>query len=137
LYVAVTSDAGTLSPALIGTGTYGIVAQIQEPMWDVDQDGNVIYILAESVDFVSDTEQIIHLRHDVNFHNGNPFTASDVLFSMNLHNNSGFTGQPRVQTVDFEKTMLLTTTRWISPDRSDNLQLDGSFPVLHLRRGIL
>lgn len=104
LYVAVTSDAGTLSPALIGTGTYGIVAQIQEPMWDVDQDGNVIYILAESVDFVSDTEQIIHLRHDVKFHNGNPFTASDVLFSMNLHNNSGFTGQPRVQTVDFEKT---------------------------------
>ena len=104
LNVAVSTDAGTLSPALIGTGTYGIVAQIQEPLWDVTEDGDVVYILCESVEFVSDTEQILHLRKGVKFHNGNPFTASDVVFSMKLHAESGFTGTPRVQTVDLENT---------------------------------
>ena len=104
LTVAVSTDAGTLSPALIGTGTYGIVAQMMEPLWDVKSNGDVVYVLCESVDFVSDTEQILHLRQGVKFHNGNPFTASDVIFSMNLHANSGFTGQPRVQTVDLENT---------------------------------
>ena len=105
--VAVSNDAGTLSPAFSTSTTFAVVCSMMEPLWDVDQEGNVKMILCESVDFVSDTEQILHLRQGVKFHNGNPFTASDLLFSMNIHKDAGSSGAPRVQTVDFEKTKVI------------------------------
>jgi peptide/nickel transport system substrate-binding protein len=61
-------------------------------------------LLAESVDMVSDTEWTVHLRQGVTFSNGNPFTADDVIFSIQKHKDSGATGSPRVQTIDAEKT---------------------------------
>ncbi len=105
--VAVADDAGTLSPAFMTSSMFAVVCSMMEPLWDVDQEGNVKMLLCESVDVVSETEQILHLRQGVKFHNGNPFTASDLLFSMNLHTTAGATGNPRVQTVDFEKTKVI------------------------------
>ena len=105
--VAVSNDSGTLSPANSTAATFSVVTSIMQTLWDVDQDNNVTMILCESVDVVSETEQILHLRQGVKFHNGNPFTASDLLFSMNIHKEAGATGGPRVQTVDFEKTKVI------------------------------
>ena len=105
--VALRSDAGSLSPATINTDTFNAVTCIMQPLWDVDENNNVIMLLAESVDKVSDTEWKVHLRHGVTFSNGNPFTADDVIFSIKLHKDNGATGGPRVQTLDVDKTKAL------------------------------
>lgn len=47
--------------------------------------------LAESWEMLSDTEWRFHLRRDVTFHNGNPFTADDVIFS---YHRAGDAGSP-------------------------------------------
>ena len=107
LNVAIASDEGTLSPCVMTTAALGIAYVVLEPLWDVTIDGTVIMELCESVDVVSDTEQTIHLRQGVKFSNGNPLTASDVLFSMKLHKAAGAIGGARVQTVDLEKTNVI------------------------------
>ena len=114
--VAITADEGTLSPAYMGSQALGVISSVQESLWDVTGDNEIIYQLCESVEVVSETEQILHLRQGVTFSNGNPFTASDVIFSFKLHNEAGMTGQPRVQTVDIEKTTAID-------DYTNNLQL--------------
>jgi peptide/nickel transport system substrate-binding protein len=47
--------------------------------------------LAESWEVISDTEWKFNLRRDVTFHNGNPFTADDVIFS---YHRAGDPGSP-------------------------------------------
>ena len=47
--------------------------------------------LAERWEAISDTEWRFHLRRDVTFHNGNPFTADDVIFS---YHRAGDAGSP-------------------------------------------
>ncbi len=47
--------------------------------------------LAESWEVISDTEWKFNLRKDVKFHNGNPFTADDVIFS---YHRAGDPGSP-------------------------------------------
>ncbi len=47
--------------------------------------------LAESWEMLSDTEWRFHLRRGVTFHNGNPFTADDVIFS---YHRAGDAGSP-------------------------------------------
>lgn len=107
LNVAVTADSNTLSPVNMNSGTFGVINACMEPLWDVTIDNEVIYLLCESVDFDSDTVNTLHLRKDVKFSNGNPFTASDVLFSMKLHAAGGASAKPRVQTVDVEATKVI------------------------------
>ena len=108
LNVAVSTDSNTLSPInMTGSGTFGIINACMEPLWDITNEGEVIMLLCESVDYDSDVVNTLHLRKDVKFHNGNPFTASDVLFSMKLHKGGGASAQPRVQTVDVETTKVI------------------------------
>ncbi len=102
--IALRNDAGSLDASLINTDTYAAVTCIQETLWDLSEENEVIMLLAEDVDQVSDTEWIVHLRQGVTFSNGNPFTADDVIFSIQKHKDSGATGSPRVQTIDAEKT---------------------------------
>ena len=108
LNIAVTADDNTLSPAnMTGSGTFGVINACMEPLWDITNQGEVIMLLCESVDYDSDIVNTLHLRKDVKFHNGNPFTAADVLFSMKLHANGGASAKPRVQTVDVEATKVI------------------------------
>lgn len=102
--IAIRNDSGTLNACNMTSDAFAAVCCIQEPLWDVTENNEVILLLAESVEQVSDTQFTIHLRKGVTFSNGNPFTASDVVFSIGLHKAAGATGQPRVQTVDAEKT---------------------------------
>ena len=102
LSMALRDDAGSLDAHTTTSQTYIAVQCILEPLWDVTEEGEIIMVLAESVDIVAPDEWIVHLRQGVTFSNGNPFTASDVYFSINLHASAGATGGPRVQTVDFD-----------------------------------
>lgn len=104
LNVALVGDSGTLDAAIMTGAVFSAVACVMEPLWDVTMDNDIIFVLAESVDKVSDTQYTVNLRQGVKFSNGNPLTASDVVFSIGLHKAAGATGGPRVQTVDAQKT---------------------------------
>jgi peptide/nickel transport system substrate-binding protein len=118
LNVAVAQDSGTLDPVNItGYGGYlNVSLTYMEPLVDYHSDGTPEYLLAESIDEVSDIEFTVHLREGVKFSNGNPLTAEDVLFSMNRekeHPNRMLD----VQFVDWEKTKIvddLTIDLWFT-----------------------
>ena len=63
--------------------TYGIWEHIVEPLIEVDYSRmEYIGVLAESWEFQG-KKWLFHLRKGVRFHNGAPFTARDVIFSIN------------------------------------------------------
>jgi peptide/nickel transport system substrate-binding protein len=105
--VAIEADDGTLAIEYLMTGGYSAMSAVMEPLWDVTEDNEVIMVLAESVDWIDDAHLTVHLRQGVKFSNGNPFTASDILFSLGLYKVAGMTGQPRVQTIDPDRTKVV------------------------------
>lgn len=82
--IQVYDDPGTLDPIYAGTGWNTPRDIFYETMWANGPDGNRVYILAESSEWISDTELVIKIRQGVTFANGNPLTAQDVLFTIKL-----------------------------------------------------
>jgi peptide/nickel transport system substrate-binding protein len=78
------SDALTLDPHAQNEGpTHNLMHQIYEPLLIRDAAGKVIPTLATSWKLTSDpTVWEFKLRQGVKFHNGNPFNADDVVFSL-------------------------------------------------------
>lgn len=63
--------------------TYGLWQHITEPLVEVDfSQGKHYGVLAESWEFEG-KRWVFHLRKGIRFHNGAPFTAKDVIFSVN------------------------------------------------------
>lgn len=82
LTVVVPMDPGTLEPGRINEQAfYGVVHQIYEPLFILDADGVLQNWLCESYEYQDDTHLVIHLREGVQFSNGTPLTANDVLWS--------------------------------------------------------
>jgi ABC-type transport system substrate-binding protein len=55
-------------------------SQLYDPLVQLDAEGNIQPSLAESWEISTDgTEYTFHLRKGVTFHNGDPFTADDVI----------------------------------------------------------
>lgn len=87
LHIAFSQDQGTLDAHYLNT--YDIfhgIRMIYEPLWDYNPDGTIDWVLATGIDYVSDTVWHIHLREGVKFENGNPFTADDVVFTLDKAN---------------------------------------------------
>ncbi|UOM35833.1 ABC transporter substrate-binding protein [Acuticoccus sp. I52.16.1] len=63
------------------TFSLGTLGNVYEGLTRRDKDLNIIPGLAESWEIVDDTTWRFHLREGVTFHNGNDFTADDVVFS--------------------------------------------------------
>ena len=59
-----------------------MIGQIYNTLVDVDENLNVIPELATSWEQPDDQTYIFHLADNVTFHNGKPFTADDVVFSL-------------------------------------------------------
>lgn len=73
----------TLDPySLNETFTLGILGNTYEGLVRRDENLQIEPALAESWEVLSPTHWRFNLRKDVKFHNGNDFTAEDVLFSM-------------------------------------------------------
>ena len=49
-----------------------------------DKDANIVGDLAESFQFKDDTHLLFHLRKNVRWHDGHPFTSEDVVFTYTL-----------------------------------------------------
>ena len=102
--IGVDGDPGTLDPySISGAGFLTVMRCFGESLWAYESADLIKYHLAESVDFVSDTEWLVHLRKDVTFSNGSPFTAADVIFTFNHVVEIGRSFL--LASVDFEKTV--------------------------------
>jgi len=101
--IAVSGDSGTLDHLGMTGGFVTVANMYLENLMQFDSNNETIWILATGTDKIDDIHYTLHLRENVLFSNGNPFTADDVLFTMNLEKDhmSRFLD---VQYVDFEKT---------------------------------
>jgi peptide/nickel transport system substrate-binding protein len=61
----------------------GMLPNIYEPLVGIDADGKLVPALAESWRIVDTNEWEFKLRQNVKFHDGTPFVAEDVAFSIN------------------------------------------------------
>lgn len=97
------TDNGNIDPYNMNTNAYPITNNIYEPLWWNSPDWEEM-VLATSIDATDDVlHYVVHLREGVTFSNGNPFTASDVIFSLNTYANSANGGNVATL-VDFQKT---------------------------------
>ncbi|MCL1834942.1 MAG: ABC transporter substrate-binding protein [Oscillospiraceae bacterium] len=100
--VAVDSDAGLLDPVKVSGGMYVALMQLYESLWDIDENGNMIYKLMESYEDHGNFWRC-KLREGVYFSSGVELKASDVIFSLGY-----WKAQPvnavRVQSLDLERS---------------------------------
>ncbi len=77
------SPGERLDPAFDYGGWYMRQAGVYETLFSYDEDMNLVPELATGYELKSDTEWIIHLREGVAFHDGTPFNADAVIYSIN------------------------------------------------------
>ena len=105
LNIATSGDTGTLYPLAASGGFVSLEYAFYEPLWTLTAENERVWKLAESYEPVGtdDIEFTLKLREGVKFSNGNPLTAEDVMFSMEMCKDD-----PRfslnVVGIDFEKT---------------------------------
>jgi peptide/nickel transport system substrate-binding protein len=118
-----TGDALTLDPHAQNEGpTHNLLHQIYEPLLIRDHTGKILPTLAVSWKVTGDpTVWEFKLRQRVKFHNGNPFTADDVVFSLD---------RARQPTSDMKG--LLTSIDTVSKvdDHTVHIKTKGANPLL-------
>src|SRR5258706_11276323 len=83
-------DLKSLDPYTLNeTTTHAHLGQVYEGLVERGKDLKIIPALAESWETPEPTRWRFHLRKDVKFQNGDPFTADDVLFSAARIQNKG------------------------------------------------
>lgn len=83
------SDIGTLAPNGNAGGCNALLWTLYDHLWYVNDAGEFTYRLATSVEYTDDVTMLVTLRDDVYDTNGVHFTASDVLFSLDVAVNGG------------------------------------------------
>src|SRR5271168_3055835 len=90
-------DLKSLDPyTLKETTTIAHHAHVYEGLVTRDKDLKIAPGLAESWETPEPTRWRFHLRHNVKFHNGDPFTADDVVFSADRVRAKGSNLQTRI-----------------------------------------
>lgn len=77
------SPGDRLDPTFGYVGWYLRQAGIYETLFAYDEEMNLVPELATGYELESETEWIIHLREGVTFHDGTPFNADAVIYSIN------------------------------------------------------
>ncbi|MDR7485354.1 MAG: ABC transporter substrate-binding protein [Armatimonadota bacterium] len=81
--IAITGDAETMDPMLSAISTtFSVQRHIMEPLVDNDPDARVVPVLATSWRALDTLTWEFKLRPGVRFHNGEPFNAESVKFSI-------------------------------------------------------
>ena len=103
LRISVTQDSGTLSPLVVSGGFIQVLNCFYQPLFDTAADGSRVWILGESLERISDIQYTLTIKQGITFSNGNPLTAEDVMYTMELcRDNPQFS--LNVKVVDFDKT---------------------------------
>ena len=90
-------DLKSLDPDTLNeTTTHAHLGQVYEGLVTRDKDLKIIPALAESWETPEPTRWRFHLRKNVKFQNGDPFTADDVLFSADRVRATGSNLQTRI-----------------------------------------
>jgi peptide/nickel transport system substrate-binding protein len=90
-------DLKSLDPySLNETTSIAHLGQVFEGLTARDKELKIIPALAESWEIPEPTRWRVHLRKNVKFHNGDPFTADDVLFSAERIRAKGSNFQTRI-----------------------------------------
>src|ERR1700742_3149084 len=90
-------DLKSLDPYTLNeTTTHAHLGQVYEALTGRGKDLKIIPALAESWETPEPTRWRFHLRKDVKFQNGDPFTADDVLFSADRVRATGSNLQTRI-----------------------------------------
>ena len=77
------SDALSMDPyAHFESPTFAVHRNLYDPLTDLDANIEVQPCLAERWEIETPTTCVFHLRRDVRFHEGQPFTAEDAVFSI-------------------------------------------------------
>ena len=84
LVVVQNSDAKSLDPQVSNdVPTHRVTLNIYDRLIEKDKDMNLVPGLAESWKQIDPLTLELKLRKNVKFHNGEPFSAKDVVFSLN------------------------------------------------------
>jgi peptide/nickel transport system substrate-binding protein len=86
LVTASIGEPSNLIPALASdSASTEITSLVYNGLMKIDKDLNIVPDLAESLDIADDgLTFVFHLRKDVRWHDGRPFTARDALFTYRL-----------------------------------------------------
>lgn len=86
LVFGVDTEPSTLDPIESSDkSAYALFNAVYEKLWYYDSEGEIVYQLATGYDYdETGTVMTISLREGVTFHNGNVFTAEDVLYTLGL-----------------------------------------------------
>jgi len=112
LRMAISVDFGVFDYTTVSGGHwYGMMLCLQEPLFDVvfTESGELEYVwlLATGYDEISPTEWVLHLREGATFSNGNPFTAEDVMFTIDNELNGGVSSGIRAQSIDLDNSYII------------------------------
>ncbi|NLN07885.1 MAG: ABC transporter substrate-binding protein [Firmicutes bacterium] len=106
LRIQAMQDSGTLYPLGVTGGFVSPLYAFYEPLYDTRADGSRRWVLATGLERITDLNYTLTIREGITFSNGNPLTAEDVMFSMELcRDNPQFS--LNVKVVDFEKTKVI------------------------------
>ncbi len=85
LSIAINREPDVISPHIYaGSTTQTLQGNVYDSLISYDLDGKLAPGLAEEWDILDPITYIFHLRRDVVFHDGSPFTAEDVIYSYEL-----------------------------------------------------
>lgn len=81
LTVGISTDPQTMDPALNSNfAPCQVRRNVYEPLFQFDEDYNVIPCLADSWEYLDDCTLKVHIDEDATFSNGEPVTSEDVMF---------------------------------------------------------
>ncbi|PLY10103.1 MAG: peptide ABC transporter substrate-binding protein [Arcobacter sp.] len=93
LNLSISSSPSRINPILASDSASSEITQwLFNGLFKYDKNGNIVPELASSYKFISKTHLIINLRDDVLWHDGEKFSADDVIFTYNkIHDPKVFT----------------------------------------------
>ena len=82
--IAEKAEIKTLDPQkTVDSASLFVIQMINQKLFKIDNDGNIIPEIAEEVTKVDTKTTLIKIKKDLFFSNGEPVTVDDVLFSLN------------------------------------------------------
>ncbi|MHB9336260.1 ABC transporter substrate-binding protein [Fusobacterium polymorphum] len=102
--IAEKAEIKTLDPQkTVDSASLSVIQMINQKLFKIDNDGNIIPEIAEEVTKVDTKTTLIKIKRDLFFSNGEPVTVDDVLFSLNRAKESPRMTQDFYMIESFEK----------------------------------